>query len=122
MRQRLVTTYRVGRRSRLSDRARPRLESPPRKVAVLARLNITLDRNRLRLGRRVRVSGVADPATRVRLTLQRRSRRRWLTARRRLIRVRGGSYRAFVRPRAHGKYRISAQVGRIVRRRTIKVL
>jgi hypothetical protein len=103
------------------DSTRARLESAPRKVTVLARLNITLDRTRLRLGRRVNVSGVADPATHVRLTLQRRSRRRWRTARRRLIRVREGTYRAFMVPRGRGKYRISAQVGRIVRRRTIKV-
>ena len=100
---------------------RPRIESEARRVTVLARLNLTLDRTRLRLGRRVRVTGVADPATRVRLTLQLRSRRRWLTTRRRLIRVRGGTYGAYVRPAGRGKYRISAQVGRIVRRRTIKV-
>jgi uncharacterized protein with LGFP repeats len=104
------------------DSTRARLESAARRVTVLARLNITVDRSRIRLGQRVNLSGVADPATHVRLTLQRRSRRRWLTSRRRLIRVREGTYRAFVRPRGRGKYRISAQVGRIVRRRTIKVL
>ena len=100
---------------------RPRIESSPRTVTVLARLNLTLDRTRLRLGRRVQVTGVADPATRVRLTLQLRSRGRWITTRRRLIRVQDGTYRAFVRPTGRGKYRISAQVGRIVRRRTITV-
>ena len=104
------------------DATRARLESAPRDVTVLARLNLALDRNRIRLGQRVNLSGTADPATHVRLTLQLRSRRRWLTARRRLIRVREGTYRAFVRPRGRGKYRITAQVGRIVRRRTIKVL
>jgi hypothetical protein len=104
------------------DSTRTRIESAPRRVTVLARLNLTLDRKTLRLGERVNLNGVADPATHVRLTLQRRSRRRWLTARRRLIRVRSGTYRAFMRPRGRGKYRISAQVGRIVRRRTIKVL
>ena len=103
------------------DSTRARLESAPRDVMVLARLNLALDRNRIRLGQRVNLSGVADPATHVRLTLQLRSRRRWLTARRRMIRVRAGTYRAFVRPRGRGKYRITAQVGRIVRRRTIKV-
>jgi hypothetical protein len=103
------------------DSTRARVESAPRRVTVLARLNLTLDRKRLRLGQRVNLGGTADPATHVRLTLQLRSRRRWLTARRRLIRVRGGTYRAFMRPRGRGKYRISAQVGRIVRRRTIKV-
>jgi hypothetical protein len=103
------------------DATRARVESTPRKVTVLARLNLALDRSRLRLGQRVRVSGAANPATHVRLTLQRRSRRRWLSGRRRLIPVREGVYRAQVRPGGRGKYRITTQVGRIVRRRTIKV-
>ena len=103
------------------DATRARLESAPRRITVLARLNLSLDRTRVRLGGRVNVSGFADPATHVRLTLQRRSGRRWLTSRRRLIRVRESTYRAFVRPRGRGKYRVSAQVGRIVRRRTITV-
>jgi hypothetical protein len=103
------------------DATRARLESEPRRVTVLARLNLSLDRTSVRRGGRVNLSGVADPATHVRLTLQRRSRRRWLTSRRRLIRVREGTYRAFVRPRGRGKYRVSAQVGRIVRRRMIRV-
>jgi hypothetical protein len=104
------------------DATRARLESAPRRVTVLARLSMALSRNRLRLGPRIRLTGVADPATHVRLTLQVRSRRRWLSQRRRLVRVRSGLYRTTVRPRGRGKYRISMQVGRIVRRRTIRVL
>jgi hypothetical protein len=104
------------------DATRGRLESAPRKVTVLARLSITLGRNRLRIGQRVRLTGVADPATHVRLTVQVRSRRRWLPQRRRLVRVRSGLYRTKVRPRGRGKFRISVQVGRIVRRRTLRVL
>jgi hypothetical protein len=104
------------------DATRARLESAPRTVTVLARLSMALSRNRLRLGQRIRLTGVADPATHVRLTLQVRSRRRWLSQRRRLVRVRSGLYRTTVRPRGRGKYRISLQVGRIVRRRTIRVL
>jgi hypothetical protein len=103
------------------DATRPRIESAPRTVTVLARLNLTLDRRRLRLGQRVRASGVADPAPAVRVTLQRRSGRRWLTERRRLIAVRDDTYRVRLRPLGRGKYRISSQVGRIVRRRTIRV-
>ena len=103
------------------DATRARLESAPRTVTVLARLNLTLDRTLVRRGGRVNLSGVADPATHVRLTLQHRSRRRWLTSRRRLIRVREGTYRAFVRPRSAGRYRVSVQVGRVVRRRAIRV-
>jgi hypothetical protein len=104
------------------DATRARLESAPRKVTVLARLSITLGRNRLRIGQRVRLTGVADPATHVRLTVHVRSRRRWLRQSRRLVRVRSGLYRTTVRPRGRGKFRISVQVGRIVRRRTLSVL
>ena len=103
------------------DATRARLESPPRRVTVLARLTISLNRKRLRLGQRVRLTGVADPATHVRLTVQRRRPRRWLRHRRRLVRVRSGLYRARFRPPRSGKYRITTKVGRIKRRRTIKV-
>jgi len=103
------------------DSARPAVESAPRKVTVLARLNLSVDRKRLRYGQRVRVSGVADPATHVRVTLRRRVRRRWKTQRRRLVRVREGVYRVRIKPLVRGKYRVQAQVGRIVRRRTIRV-
>jgi N-acetylmuramoyl-L-alanine amidase len=102
------------------DSGRARLESAPRRVTVLARLNLTLSRTRLRLGSRARVTGVADPATHVRLTLQYRSRRRWVTRTRRLVRVRRGAYRTTVRPAWRGKWRVSTQVGRIVRRRTLR--
>jgi N-acetylmuramoyl-L-alanine amidase len=103
------------------DSARAALSSPPRKITVLARLNLKLSRNRLRLGSRVRVTGTADPATRVRLMLDVRSRRRWVRARTRLVRVRRGAYRAWVRPRGRGKYRVTVQVGGIKRRRSLKV-
>ncbi len=103
------------------DSARGQLASPPRKISVLARLNLTLNRNRLRLGSRVRVSGTADPAGQVRLMLDVRSRRRWVRARTRLVRVRRGTYNAFVRPRGRGKYRVTVQVGGIRRHRSLKV-
>ena len=104
------------------DATRARLESAPRDVTVLARLNLALDRNRIRLGQRVNLSGTADPATHVRLTLQRpepsplADRPPPADPRAR------GHLPGVVRPRGRGKYRITAQVGRIVRRRTIKVL
>jgi hypothetical protein len=103
------------------DSARAALASPPRKVTVLARLNIRLSRNRLRLGNRVRVRGTADPATRVRLMLDARRRRRWVRSRTRLVRVRRGAYNAWVRPRGRGKYRVTVQVGGIKRRRSLNV-
>jgi hypothetical protein len=103
------------------DGARAAIISPPRKITVLARLNIKLSQSRLRLGRRARVRGTADPATQVRLMLDVRSRRRWVRARTRLVRVRRGAYNAWVRPRGRGKYRITVQVGGIKRRRSLKV-
>jgi hypothetical protein len=104
------------------DGTRPRLESAPRRVTVLARLNLSLDRARLRRGWRVRASGVADPATHVRISLRRRSRRGWVTERKRTIAVRDGVYRIRLRPRFRGRYRISSQVGRVVRRRSLTVV
>ena len=103
------------------DSARGALASPPRKITVLARLDLTLNRNRLRLGSRVRVHGTADPATHVRLMLDVRRRRRWVRSRTRLVRVRRGVYNAWVRPGGRGKYRVSVQVGGIRRNRSLKV-
>jgi hypothetical protein len=103
------------------DRTRGQLTSPPRKITVLARLNLSLSRNRIRLGSRIRVRGTADPATRVRLMLDVRHRRRWLRSRTRLVRVRRGAYNTVVRPRGRGKYRVTVQVGGIKRHRTLKV-
>jgi len=103
------------------DATRAPLESAPRSVTVLARINLSLNTNRLRLGRRVRVTGTADPATHVRVMLDLRRRRRWVRSRTRLLRVRRGAYKAFVRPRGRGKYRVTVQVGGIKRRRTLRV-
>ena len=109
------------RASFAGDVTRGPLVSAPRSVSVLARLTLSLDNSRLRLGRRARVSGTADPATHVRLTLDLRSRRRWRRHRTRLLRVRRGFYNAYVRPHARGKYRVTVQVGSIKRRRTLRV-
>jgi hypothetical protein len=109
------------RASFAGDATRAPLESAPRTVTVLARVNLSLNRKRLRLGRRVRVSGTAEPATRIRLMLDLRRRRRWVRSRTRMLRVRRGAYRAFVRPRGRGKYRVTVQVGGIKRRRTLRV-
>jgi hypothetical protein len=103
------------------DRTRGQLASPPRKITVLARLNVSLSRKRIRLGSRARVRGSADPATKVRLMLDVRRRRRWLRTRTRLVRVRRGAYNTVVRPRGRGKYRVTVQVGGIKRHRTLKV-
>jgi N-acetylmuramoyl-L-alanine amidase len=103
------------------DSTRGPLVSPTRKITVLARLNLSLNRNRLRLGSRVRARGTADPATHVRLMLDVRSRRRWVRSRTRLIRVRRGAYNTWMRPRGRGKYRVTVQVGGIKRRRTLRV-
>jgi N-acetylmuramoyl-L-alanine amidase-like protein len=103
------------------DSTRGPLVSPTRKITVLPRLSLSLNRNRVRLGSRVRVRGTADPATQVRLMLDVRSRRRWVRSRTRLVRVRRGAYNAWVRPRGRGKYRVSVQVGGIQRHRSLKI-
>ena len=73
------------------------------------------------MGGRVPTRGGPPPPPHVRVTLKRLVRRRWRTQRRRLVRVREGVYRVRLKPALRGKYRIQAQVGRIKRRRTIKV-
>ncbi len=103
------------------DATRAPMTSASLRVTVLPRLDIALGNSRIRLGRRVRVRGTADPATHVRLMLDLRSRRRWQRARTRLLRVRGGAYNAYVRPRWRGKYRVTVQVGGIKRRRILRV-
>jgi hypothetical protein len=97
------------------------MESAPRNVALIPQLNIKLGRSRMRVGQSVQVSGTASPATHVRLTLNRRVRRRWVRERRRLLRVRKGSYRVRLRPRSRTKYRVTVQVGGIRRHRPLRV-
>jgi hypothetical protein len=104
------------------DAVRAALVSPPRKIAVLASLNLKLGRNRVPLGESFKASGRAVPADSVKLTLQRRSRRRWVTTRRRVLQVRNDAYKVRMRPRVRGKYRVNVQVGRVKRHRQLKVL
>jgi hypothetical protein len=105
------------------DAARGALTSPSRRILVLARLNLTLGRNRLRLGQSFKAQGHASaPAESVKLTLQRRSRRRWVRERRRVLPVSGDAYKVRLRPRARGKYRVTVQAGRVKRHRQLKVL
>ena len=105
-----------------ATRTRARMESAPRAVTVIPQLNIKLGRSRMRAGQSVQVSGTASPATRVQLTLDRRVRRRWVRERRRLLRVRSGTYRVRLRPRSRTKYRVTVQVGGIKRSRPLRVL
>jgi hypothetical protein len=106
-----------------ADAARGALVSPQRQILVLARLNLTLGRNRLRLGQSVNAQGHATaPAESVKLTLQRRSRRRWVKERKRVLPVTGDAYKVRLRPRARGKYRVTVQAGRVRRHRQLKVL
>jgi N-acetylmuramoyl-L-alanine amidase len=104
------------------DGARPRQESPPRRVTVLALVGLAVDRVRFRRGRVVTVTGTATPAERVRLTLERRVGRRWVRERRRRLRVTNGAFSVRLRPRERGKYRVTAQVGSIRRRRILRVI
>jgi N-acetylmuramoyl-L-alanine amidase len=104
------------------DSLRPRQESPPRAVTILALLNLAVDRARLRLGRVVTITGTATPAERVQLTLERRIGRRWVRERRRSLAVRDGTYSVRLRPRSRGKYRVRVQVGSVKRRRLLRVV
>ena len=88
---------------------------------MIPQLNIKLSRSRMRAGQSVQVSGTASPATRVQLTLDRRVRRHWVRERRRLLRVRSGTYRVRLRPRSRTKYRVTVQVGGIKRSRPLRV-
>jgi hypothetical protein len=101
---------------------RTSLVSPPRRILVLARLSLALGRNRLRLGGTFKAGGTASPADTVKLTLERRYRRRWIKQRTRAVKVRGGRYTIRLRPRTRGKYRVTVQVGRVKRHRQLKVL
>jgi hypothetical protein len=104
------------------DSLRAALVSPQRKITVLARLSLALGRNRLRLGGTVKAGGTASPADTVKLTLERRYRRRWVKERTRALKVTGGKYKIRLRPRTRGKYRVTVQVGPVKRHRQLKVL
>jgi hypothetical protein len=66
--------------------------------------------------------GTAQPADYVRVTLQRRRRRRWVRERGRVLRVREGAFRMKLKPRYRGRYRLNVQAGRVKRRRPIRVI
>ena len=88
---------------------------------MLARLNLALGRKRLRFGNTFTARGKATPAETVKLTLERRYRRRWVKERTRVLKVRKGAYKVRLRPRTRGKYRVTVQVGRVKRHRQLKV-
>lgn len=102
--------------------SRPRVESAAIRVTVVPRLNLSLGDARIRRGRAVTVSGTADPAERVTLTLQRRVGRRWVRERRRRPRVSNGTYSVRLRPRSRAKYRVTVRAGGIYRRRFLRVV
>jgi len=104
------------------DGVRPRQESLPRRVTVLARVSLQVSDDRLRRGQVIEVTGTATPAERVSVTLERRSGRRWVRERRRRLAVRDGAFRTRVRPRRRAKYRVTARVGGVRRRRIVRVL
>jgi hypothetical protein len=104
------------------DATRARLESVPRKITVIPQLNIKLGRSRMRLGQSVQASGGASPATNVQITLDRRVRRHWVRERRRLLRVRNGTYHVRLHPHRRTKYRVTVKVGSVQRHRLLRVL
>jgi hypothetical protein len=103
------------------DILRGRQESLPRRVSVLARVSLQVDDDRLRRGQAIEITGTATPAERVSVTLERRSGRRWVRERRRSLAVRDGAFRMRIRPRRRAKYRVTARVGGVRRRRILRV-
>jgi hypothetical protein len=103
------------------DTLRAGLVSRQRRITVLASLNLALGRKRLRLGNTFGAHGKATPAETVKLTLERRYRRRWVKERSRVLKVRKGTYTVRLRPRTRGKYRVTVQVGRVKRHRQLKI-
>ena len=103
------------------DASRGPMSSNPRKIFVAADLSAALGRREMRLGRRVRLVGTAEPATAVRVKTQRRIGRRWTRERVKMIPVRDGVFRASIKPRSRGSYRIVAQVGSTRRRLYLRV-
>jgi hypothetical protein len=103
------------------DASRAPMASNPRKVFVAADLTAALGRRKMRLGGRVRLVGTAEPATEIRVKTQRRIGRRWTRERVKKIPVQDGAFRASIKPRARGSYRIVAQVGSTRRRLYLRV-
>ncbi|HET9738142.1 MAG TPA: peptidoglycan recognition protein [Solirubrobacteraceae bacterium] len=101
--------------------SRAPMASNPRKVFVAADVTAALGRRTMRLGRRVRLVGTAEPATHVRVKTQRRVGRRWVRERVKSIPVQDGAFHASIKPRARGSYRIVAQVGSTRRRLYLRV-
>ena len=97
------------------------MESPERRIEIVPSVRMTVDKGRLRRGQTVQISGTASPAEQVRLVLERRSGRRWIRERSRLLRVRDGAFRVKLRPRRRAKYRVRVQVGGVKRRRLLSV-
>jgi hypothetical protein len=105
----------------VGDAARPRMESPERRITIVPSVRMRVDKGRLLRGQVVEVNGTASPAERVRLVLERRAGRRWVRERKRLLRVRDGAFRVRLRPRQRAKYRVRVHVGGVRRRRLLNV-
>jgi hypothetical protein len=103
---------------------RPRLESAATRVTVLPRVGIALSSKRMRVGRRITVRGTVDPVGSglVAFYVERRSRGRWQLVERRRVRVRNGAFRARVRLRRTGTYRVSVGIDGTVRRRLFRAV
>jgi hypothetical protein len=103
---------------------RPRLESTATRVRVLPRVGVALSSTRMRVGRRITVRGTVDPvgSGMVAFYVERRARGRWVLVERRRVRVRNGGFRARVRLRRTGTYRVSVGIDGTVRRRLFRAV
>ena len=103
------------------DSARGRVESKPVRVDVIPRMTVALDRAKIRRGQRVTVTGTVDPAQLVQCVVERRSGRRWITARSRNLDVVGGTFGVRIKLTRPGVYRVTVISGTTKRRRRLRV-
>jgi N-acetylmuramoyl-L-alanine amidase len=106
------------------DATRAPLESSSLRITVVPSLAMAVSSRRLRRRRRFAVSGVVTPGreSHVVVTLDRKVRGRYRRVRKRRVRLRGGRYLRFFRPRLPGLYRVTVRVPGARARQYVRVL
>ena len=96
------------------------ISTTPVRVRVMPALTVQIDRPTVRTGRRIPFSGTVEPFApkRVLVTLERHTSRGVVRVQTKRVRVRGGRFSTYVRPRLRGRYRLTVQAaGTTVRRK-----
>jgi hypothetical protein len=105
----------------LGDSSRPPVLSKPVRVDVVPRMSIALDKQLVRRGGKVKVSGTVDPTQLVQIVVERLVGRRWVTAVGRNLNVTNGAYAVKVTLKRAGVYRVTAIAGTTKRTRRLRV-